>query len=152
MRASTADRERAIDVLKAAFSEGRLTKDEFEQRSSQVYRSRTYAELAVLTGDLPVGPLGALAQAGPGGSPYPVAPHRGYPSWPARPPLNSLAVAALICSVIPGFPQLGGLAAGLTARRQIRESGERGDAIARAAIIISSAGILLFVLLFLFWV
>ncbi len=30
LRASDADRERAVDVLKAAFAEGRLTQDEFE--------------------------------------------------------------------------------------------------------------------------
>ena len=36
MRSSSADRERAIDVLKAAFAEGRLTRNEFEERSGQV--------------------------------------------------------------------------------------------------------------------
>ena len=52
LRASHADRERAADVLKAAFAEGRLSRDEFEERTEQVYRSRTYAELAALTADL----------------------------------------------------------------------------------------------------
>jgi hypothetical protein len=61
MRASTADRERAIDVLKAAFAEGRLDQDEYTERAADVYKSRTYAELAALTADLPVGPLGTLA-------------------------------------------------------------------------------------------
>jgi uncharacterized membrane protein len=46
MRASTADRERTIDVLKAAFAEGRLTQDECEERAAQAFISRTYAELA----------------------------------------------------------------------------------------------------------
>lgn len=35
LRASTADRERAVDVLKAGFAEGRLTKDEYDDRVSQ---------------------------------------------------------------------------------------------------------------------
>ncbi len=67
MRAAQADRERAIDVLKAAFAEGRLDQDEYTGRAGQVYASRTYAELSALTADLPAGPLGALVppQASP---------------------------------------------------------------------------------------
>src|SRR5229473_2635485 len=61
MRSSQADRERAIDVLKAAFAEGRLDQDEYTERVDRVYASRTYADLAMLTGDLPAGPLGTLA-------------------------------------------------------------------------------------------
>src|SRR5690348_8637793 len=54
-RASHADRERTIDTLKAAFIQGRLTKDELELRVGQTLASRTYAELAALTGDIPAG-------------------------------------------------------------------------------------------------
>jgi hypothetical protein len=53
LRTSHADREQAIDVLKAAFVHGRLTKDEFEARVGQVFASRTYADLGALTADLP---------------------------------------------------------------------------------------------------
>ena len=52
LRASTADRERAVDVLKAAFAEGRLTKEEFDQRVNQAHASRTYADLAALTREM----------------------------------------------------------------------------------------------------
>ena len=55
MRASHADRERAIDTLKAAFVQGRLTKDELDQRVGQAFASKTYAELAALSADLPAG-------------------------------------------------------------------------------------------------
>jgi hypothetical protein len=65
MRSSSADRERAIDVLKAAFAEGRLDQDEYTTRVGQVYASRTYGDLAVLTADLPAGPLGTLEQPKP---------------------------------------------------------------------------------------
>ncbi len=44
-----------IDVLKAAFVQGRLTKDEMDARVGQTFASRTYGELAVLTADLPPG-------------------------------------------------------------------------------------------------
>ena len=56
MRASHADRERAIDTLKAAFVQGRLTKDELDQRVGQAFASKTYAELTALSADLPAGP------------------------------------------------------------------------------------------------
>src|ERR1700748_3099788 len=52
LRAAHADREQAIAVLKAAYAQGRLTKDELEARAGQAFASRTYAELAVLTADL----------------------------------------------------------------------------------------------------
>jgi hypothetical protein len=54
MRAAHADREQAITVLKAAYAQGRLTKDELEARAGQAFASRTYAELAALTADIPV--------------------------------------------------------------------------------------------------
>ena len=49
LRASRADRERVIDLLKAAFVQGRLARDEFDARIGQVLASRTYAELAAAT-------------------------------------------------------------------------------------------------------
>jgi hypothetical protein len=53
MRAAQADRERAVTVLKTAYAQGRLTKDELEARVGQAFESRTYAELAALTADIP---------------------------------------------------------------------------------------------------
>src|SRR5512146_2999562 len=61
MRLSAADRERVIDVLKAAFVEERLTKDELDVRVGQAYSSQTYAELAAVTADLPAGSAGTPA-------------------------------------------------------------------------------------------
>ncbi len=57
LRSSQADRETVVDLLKAAFAEGRLEQDELADRVGRVYRSRTYAELAALTSDLPAGEL-----------------------------------------------------------------------------------------------
>lgn len=61
LRASHADREQVIGMLKAAFVQGRLAKDELVVRVGQALASRTYADLAVLTADLPAG----LARAQP---------------------------------------------------------------------------------------
>jgi uncharacterized protein DUF1707 len=55
LRTSRADRDQVIEVVKAAFIQGRLTKDEFEARIDQALTSRTYAELAAVTADIPVG-------------------------------------------------------------------------------------------------
>jgi len=55
LRASHADRERVIEVLKAAFVEDRLTRDEFGTRVGQALASRTCADLAALTADIPAG-------------------------------------------------------------------------------------------------
>ena len=53
LRSSHGDREQAVDVLKAAFVRGRLTKDEFDRRVGRVFASRTYADLEAMTADLP---------------------------------------------------------------------------------------------------
>jgi hypothetical protein len=44
-----------IGTLKAAFVQGRLTRDELDLRVGQALAPRTYAELAALTADLPAG-------------------------------------------------------------------------------------------------
>ena len=53
LRASRADRERVIDLLKAAFTQGRLDRDEFDARIGRALASRTYGELAAVTADIP---------------------------------------------------------------------------------------------------
>ncbi len=53
MRASDADRERVADALQRHTAEGRLTLDEFDQRSASAYAARTFGELDAITADLP---------------------------------------------------------------------------------------------------
>ena len=83
LRAAHADREQAITVLKAAYAQGRLTKDELEARAGQAFASRTYAELAALTADIPAdlpaaSPAAASRPATGSDAPWP------RPSTPAR--------------------------------------------------------------------
>ena len=59
LRASQADREDAIDALKAAFVTGRLTEAEFEARVGQAFGTRTHADLAAITADIPASPVAA---------------------------------------------------------------------------------------------
>jgi hypothetical protein len=56
LRASDADRDRVIDVLRAAAGDGRLTAEEFDERLEAALSSRTLGQLAALTGDLVPGP------------------------------------------------------------------------------------------------
>jgi len=63
--ASHADREQAISALKIAFAQGRLAKDEFDARVGQALASRTHAELAMITADIPVDPVGVRPSARP---------------------------------------------------------------------------------------
>ena len=58
LRASHADRDRVICALKTAFVQGRLARHEFDARVGQALTSRTNADLAVITADLPVSPAG----------------------------------------------------------------------------------------------
>ena len=142
MLAASADRERAVDVLKAGFAEGRLTQAEYNDRVGRVYASRTYGELEVLVGDLPAGPLGGPAHYQGGG--YQV--HQRV-----APATNSLAMASLVCGLgeffTIGLTAIPAVVLGHMARRQMRQTGERGDGMAVAGLFLGWAGIGLFIAL-----
>ena len=53
LRASDADRDQAIEELKAAFVQGQLAKTEFEAHVGRALASRTYGELAAVTAGIP---------------------------------------------------------------------------------------------------
>jgi hypothetical protein len=59
VRASDADREQTIALLRDATAEGRLTLEEFSQRVEAVYAAKLQGELEPLTGDLPKAPATA---------------------------------------------------------------------------------------------
>jgi len=69
LRASRTDRERVIELLKAAFVQDRITHDELDTRVGLALASRTHAELADLTADIPAGPAAAEPAAKPAGTP-----------------------------------------------------------------------------------
>jgi hypothetical protein len=53
LRASHQDRDRVVEVLRVAAGDGRLTPEELDERLEAALTARTYAELTVLTADLP---------------------------------------------------------------------------------------------------
>ena len=57
------DREQVIRTLKAALAQGRLTEDEHDARAAQASATRSRAELAALTADLPAGLAARLPKA-----------------------------------------------------------------------------------------
>jgi Domain of unknown function (DUF1707)/Domain of unknown function (DUF4190) len=134
MRASSADRERAVDVLKAGFAEGRLTQDEYNDRMGQAYSARTYGELATLTADLPagVGPMPA----------WPV------PAYQPPPPsgTNSMAIAAMVLGVAEfftaGLTAIPAVVCGHIARRQMKLTSQRGDGLATSGLVLGYMAII----------
>jgi hypothetical protein len=125
MRAASADRERAVDVLKAGFAEGRLTQDEYNERMNRAYTSRTYAELSALTADLPAGAVPTV-----------------YAMPVYQPPVttNSLARAALVLGVAEfftmGLTAIPAIICGHMAKREMRQTGQRGDGLATSGLVL----------------
>ena len=108
LRASHADRNRVVDVLKAAFIEGRLTKDELDARLGQTLAARTYAELAALTADIPPGTKLAR-QPRPDRAPAPQSTrwlaHQAVKTGAAA--IGGLAVAVAVMATVAGRPAIG---------------------------------------------
>jgi len=141
MRAASTDRERAVDVLKAGFAEGRLSQEEYNDRMGRAYAARTYGELAALTADLPAGP-------------YPTA-------WPVpvyQPPLplpqagtNSMAIAAMVLGVAEfftaGLTAIPAVICGHIARRQMRLTAQRGDGLATGGLVLGYMAIIFWTVL-----
>ena len=52
-RASNSEREAVVERLVRALQEGRLTPEEFEERTARAYAARVHGELTALLSDLP---------------------------------------------------------------------------------------------------
>jgi hypothetical protein len=115
LRTSHADREQAIDVLKAAFVQGRLAKDEFDLRVGQVFASRTYADLDALTADIPDGVTSAQPPAEHAREPGRVLSFKTAAGVGAVGAGPSMASAAVVLMQSSGVPAVAGvLLVGLT--------------------------------------
>ena len=118
LRASHADREQVIEVLKVAFVRERLAKGEFDLRVGQAFAARTHAELAAVTAGLPAEPATANepATAEPATADELVAAEPAmaacaYSEPPAVRPGRLLAVATAVCAgvwmfgLLPPWPE-----------------------------------------------
>jgi hypothetical protein len=66
LRASHADRDQVVELLRVAAGDGRLSAEELDDRLERALTTRTYAELAALTADLPATPGAAVVPPGAG--------------------------------------------------------------------------------------
>ena len=89
IRVSDADRDLALAELSEHFQTGRLTKEEFDDRSGRALRARTGQELSELFGDLP---RTQVPVAGPAWAPTGVS-RRG-------PTARFAIVCAIACAII----------------------------------------------------
>jgi Domain of unknown function (DUF4190)/Domain of unknown function (DUF1707) len=140
MRASDNDRSRVQTVLNDAYAEGRITQQEWEERSTALAGPVTHAELVRLTGDLV--PLPA--------PPLPAA----YPfSTGLQPTTNGMAIASIACGIgqlVAGpFAGVAAIVLGHRARRRIRQTGEAGDGLAVTGLVLGYIGTVGLVLLLL---
>ncbi len=130
MLASHADRERAVDVLRAGYGEGRLEKGEFDKRVERAYAARTVGELALLVSDLPLGPV-------PQPAPVTAVPRTFLPA--PRPRANGKAVGAAVCGLlcVPtfGFTGIPAVILGHAARAEMERTGESGDGLALTGLV-----------------
>ncbi|MBV6696413.1 DUF1707 and DUF4190 domain-containing protein [Kitasatospora aureofaciens] len=150
MRAAHADRDRTVDVLKAAYAEGRLSMQEYEQRHEAVSVAQTYGQLAALVADLPSGP--APAPAAYGGQPVPATfqPYQPMPYQPMPYPTrstNGLAITSMVLGVV-GL-SLPAVVTGHIARSQIRQRNEDGEWAAVVGLVVGYLGSALWTLAFL---
>ena len=128
MRAADADRDRVVEVLSMAYSEGRLTKDEYDGRLENALSARTYADLDQLVTDLPVPRAAAVT---------PVA------------GTNGLAIASLACGLVQlvfgPVTAIPAIVFGHVALHQIKRTGGQGAGLAFAGLILGWATVILVV-------
>jgi hypothetical protein len=139
MRAADADRDRITGILSTAYSEGRLSKDEYDARLEVALSARTYADLDQVVTDLPA-PQAVVAS--------PAAETAMVTSVTKT---NGFAIASLGCGLAQFmFGPLATIPAivfGYVARSQIRRTGEQGAGLALAGLILGWGAVILGVVL-----
>lgn len=157
MRATDADRENVRQVLQDAHAQGRLSWDEFDSRTTALLNAQTYDQLTELTSDLPYRTPGTPQGYQPqqlGAQQFGAQPYGGQPfgaqPFVAQGQTNGLAIAALVCGVCQVFlwflAAIPAVVLGHMARKQIRQTGEQGDGMALAGMILGYIGLALTVL------
>ena len=126
MRAADADRDRVAGILSTAYSEGRLSRDEYDARLQRALPARTYADLDHVVADLPAAQATGPTPAG---------------SAIVRPPAgtNGLAIASLACGLaqftVRPLATNPAIVLGHMARSQIRRTGEQGAGLAPSGLV-----------------
>ncbi len=103
LRASDADREQVIDALKAAFVQGRLSKDGLELRAGLALASRTYAELTAIMAEIPAVLSGAPLPSQPARADTRERVNRKVAAWGACAFILAPALAAAFFTYYGGY-------------------------------------------------
>jgi hypothetical protein len=127
-------------ILGTAYSEGRLSKEEYDARLEGAFSARTYADLDGLVTDLPARaaadlvaePTGTIAAAG----------------------TNGFAIASLVCGlgqfVVGPLATIPAIVFGHMARKQIRRTGEQGGGgLALAGLVLGWGAVILAIMVVL---
>jgi DUF1707 SHOCT-like domain/Domain of unknown function (DUF4190) len=128
LRAADADRDHVAGILGTAYSEGRLSKDEYDERLHSALTARTFGDLDRVVTDLPVPQATA-----------PRPPATRATATPAAGP-NGYALASFVCGlaqfVFGPLATVPAIIFGHMARSQIRRTGEPGAGLALAGLIL----------------
>ena len=139
MRAADADRDRVVGILSTAYSEGRLSEDEYDARLESALSARTYADLNQVAGDLPAAQATAPSPAAGTAMVTPVT------------KTNGLATASLACGLaqfmVGPVATVPAIVLGYVARSQIKRTGEQGSGLALAGLILGWAAVILVIAL-----
>ena len=134
LRAADVDRDRIAGILGTAYSEGRLSRQEYDARLDSALSARTYADLARVVADLPAAQSAALVPAAAATVTTPAG-------------TNGLAIASLSCGLAQfAFGPLATIPAivlGHMARGQIRRTGEQGAGLALAGLVLGWGAVIL---------
>ncbi|MEU5156867.1 DUF4190 domain-containing protein [Glycomyces sp. NPDC021274] len=86
-------------------------------------------------------------------APYPPQPY-GYPPYVPPRPTNGMAIAAMICGIVGVCSPIGilGLIFGSIAKRQIRETGEQGEGMATAGVVLGWIGVAATIVLIAYYI
>ncbi len=132
MRAADVDRDRAVGFLTTAYTEGRLSKDEYDARVESALSARTYSDLDQVVTDLPGAQVPAVRRVRE---------------------TNGLAIASLCCGVAQfafgPLPTIPAIVLGHMARHQIKRTGEDGAGMALAGLLLGWSVLVLGIVLIL---
>jgi hypothetical protein len=145
---SSADRDRASDLLRTGLAEGRLDAEEFNNRIARLFSEvRTYDELWSIIQDQPDASRAMPITAATVPVSGPTMPTGMAPVYYPQPrDTNGFAIASFVCSVLflftLGLGGLVGVVFGHIARHQLRQRPQGGNGLSIAGLIIGYIGIL----------
>lgn len=122
LRIGDDEREAAVTALGEHYAAGRLTKEEFDERSEQAWAARTASALMPLFADLPRPQAAATAPPGPVRRGPSFGPDRGHPGW--RVAARTVLVVLLALFVLTHLPVI--LLLGVLCLLWVRTSRHRG--------------------------